>query len=91
MVGEFDDRPRVIDHVERARPPWQRSRITECGRWVEDMSSVVSVDALGEKVQRLGKTRAGFGGKVTQRRLFPGAMSQGSGGGLWPLLHNAPV
>jgi hypothetical protein len=54
------DQLEVLDHIERSSPPWQRDRLTECGRLITDVKSVVSRAAIKAKVEKLGKQRSAF-------------------------------
>lgn len=63
----------TLDHILRAHPPWQRDKLTECGRLVVDVKSIVSRDEIVAKVKRQGKQRAAFSTCMTcATRYFPG-------------------
>jgi hypothetical protein len=50
-----------LDHLARVLPPWHTGpALTECGRPLGDVKSVVSWDAIKAKVDRQGKRRASF-------------------------------
>lgn len=50
-----------LDHVIRYEPPWRiAGSLTECGRLVVDVASVVERDALRAKIAAQGQQRAAF-------------------------------
>ena len=50
-----------LDHVIRFEPPWRtEGSLTECGRLVADVVSIVDRDALRAKIKDQGQQRAAF-------------------------------
>ena len=47
-----------IQHIDRARPPWRRESITECGQWSKDVASTMSHEDAETLIERLGIRRA---------------------------------
>lgn len=57
-MGGYDE-PLSVEHVERARMPWESQRRTECGRIIDaDDDKVIDRDALVAKVKQQGVQRA---------------------------------
>jgi hypothetical protein len=52
------DEPR--DHVIRAKLPWRTYELTECGRPVADVASVITIDQLKWRIKDHGKQRTAF-------------------------------
>lgn len=60
-----------LDHLERVMPPWHTGpALTECGRPVADVKSIVARDALKAKFAAQGKRRASFSTCMTCADLF---------------------
>lgn len=68
-MAEAMDGP--LDHLARVLPPWHTGpEVTECGRPLADVVSIVARDALKAKFTRLGKQRASFSTCMTCANLF---------------------
>lgn len=46
-----------VEHIERARIPWRRERLTECGRDVADVTLCITRDQAVAKAKELGRQR----------------------------------
>jgi hypothetical protein len=59
-----------LDHLLRVLPPWHTGpALTECGRPLGDVKSVVSREVLAAKVAREGQRRAAFSTCMTCAQL----------------------
>jgi len=51
---------RPYDHVRRPDLPWRDGRLTECGKPVDDVKSVISREELAARLRQHGQQRTAF-------------------------------
>lgn len=49
-----------LDHIYRAVLPWRAQEMTECGRLVNDVGGVISVEEVTRRWKEWGKQRTAF-------------------------------
>ena len=48
------------EHIERLKPPWRTTRLTECGRDIAEFAIVLSREEAVSKIKKEGVQRAAY-------------------------------